>query len=212
MSTNKQISLVIVDDHSIVVEGIKTMLHGDQEINILETFSLGSSLENFLNKATIDVVLLDISLPDISGIDLCKKIKLVSPKTKILALSNHNERSIIMQMIQNGANGYLLKNVGSKELKDCIHASMNGEIVFSREVSSIMSNPNQDEFKELPRLTKREKEILQLISKGLTTQEIADKLFVSPLTIETHRRNLMSKFKVRNAAELIMEASKSKLI
>lgn len=212
MSTNKQISLVIVDDHSIVVEGIKTMLHGDQEINILETFSLGSSLENFLNKATIDVVLLDISLPDISGIDLCKKIKLVSPKTKILALSNHNERSIIMQMIQNGANGYLLKNIGSKELKDCIYASMNGEIVFSREVSSIMSNPNQDEFKELPRLTKREKEILQLISKGLTTQEIADKLFVSPLTIETHRRNLMSKFKVRNAAELIMEASKSKLI
>ncbi len=212
MSTNKQISLVIVDDHSIVVEGIKTMLHGDEEINILETFSLGSSLVNFLNKTNTDIILLDISLPDISGIDLCKKIKLMSPKTRVLALSNHNERSIILQMIQNGANGYLLKNIGSLELKDCIHAAMNGEIVFSREVSSIMANPNQDAFKELPRLTKREKEILQLISKGLTTQEIADKLFVSPLTIETHRRNLMSKFHVKNAAELIMEASKSKLI
>ncbi|MEC7265072.1 MAG: response regulator transcription factor [Bacteroidota bacterium] len=212
MCTNKPISLIIVDDHSIVVEGIKTMLHGDLEINILETFSLGSSLMNFLNRTNTDIILLDISLPDISGIDLCKKVKLMSPKTKVLALSNHTERSIILQMIQNGANGYLLKNIGSMELKDCIHAAMNGEIVFSREVSSIMANPNMEELKELPRLTKREKEILELISKGLTTQEIADKLFVSPLTIETHRRNLMSKFKVRNAAELIMEASKSKLI
>lgn len=212
MFSNKPISLIIVDDHMIVIEGLRSLIKDVEDIKISGTFSTVLSFEKHFKKNGADVILLDISLPDASGIDLCKKIKLLSPKTKVLALSNHTERSIIMQMIQNGASGYLLKNISSQELKSCIYGAMQGEIVFSKEASKIIAQPNENEFKELPRLTNREKEILSLVGKGLTTQEIADKLFVSPLTVETHRRNLMAKFQVKNAAELIMEATKNKQI
>lgn len=212
MLQNKIISLAIVDDHYMIIEGVKMLLKEEKNIKIKGCFSNAATFESFLNGNKIDIVLLDISLPDSSGIDLCKKIKLLAPKTKVLALSNHGERSIILRMIRNGANGYLLKNVSSKELLSCIMGAMDGNIVFSKEVSQTMANPNEDELKNIPRITKRESEILLLIASGNTTQEIADQLFVSPLTIETHRRNLMFKFDVKNAAELVMEASKHKLI
>ena len=213
MLPSDAISLVIVDDHSIVIEGLKTLLNGEEaKINIIGSFTTGQALESFLRRRSVDVILLDISLPDASGIDLCKQVKKQYPTIKVLALSNHAERSIIMQMMQNGASGYLLKNVTSEELINSIQTVVSGGIAFSNEVNKIMVNPSNDAFKELPRLTKREQEILKLISKGHTTQAIADALFVSPLTIETHRRNLMVKFKVKNAAELIMEAAKQKLV
>ena len=212
MLTGKKISVAIVDDHLIVIEGLKTLLKEEENINVVDSFTNAESFTNFIKNNAVDVVLLDISLPDESGIDLCKKIKLISPNTKILALSNLSERSIILRMIQNGANGYLLKNVSSRELTSSIHKLMNGEIVFSELIKHIITNPAEEELKEIPRLTRRELEILKLIAKGKTTQEIADQLFVSPLTIETHRRNLMAKFQVKNAAELIMAAARDKFI
>ena len=212
MLQSDSVYIGIVDDHSIVVEGLKTLLKDDMSIKVVATFNNGKQIEKFLKNNKVNVLLLDISLPDISGIDLCKKIKQIAPKTKVLALSNHSERSIILQMLYNGASGYLLKNISSQELKSSIYGAMRGEIVFCKEVSKILAQPNKDEFKEIPRLTNREKEILILVAKGLTTNEIADKIFVSPLTVETHRRNLMAKFQVKNAAELIMEATKNKLI
>ena len=212
MLTGKKISVAIVDDHLIVIEGLKTLLKEEENIKVVDSFTTAKSFTNFIKNNTVDVVLLDISLPDESGIDLCKKIKLISPNTKILALSNLSERSIILRMIQNGANGYLLKNVSSRELTSSIHKLMNGEIVFSELIKQIITNPAEDELKEIPRLTRRELEILKLIAKGKTTQEIANQLFVSPLTIETHRRNLMAKFEVKNAAELIMAAARDKFV
>lgn len=213
MLPSDAISLVIVDDHSIVIEGLKTLLKGEEaKINVVGSFTTGAALEGFLQKEQVDVILLDISLSDASGIDLCKQVKKFYPTTKVLALSNHAERSIIMQMMQNGASGYLLKNVTAEELINAILTVVSGGIAFSNEVNKIMVNLSSDAFKELPRLTKREQEIVKLIAKGQTTQTIADALFVSPLTIETHRRNLMVKFKVKNAAELIMEAAKQKLL
>ena len=212
MWTGKMISVAIVDDHHIVIEGLKTLLKDEENIRVVDSFITAASFVSFIQKNAVDVVLLDISLPDESGIELCKKIKLISPETRILALSNLSERSIILRMIQNGANGYLLKNVSSRELTSSIYKLMNGEIVFSEQIKQIITNPVQDEFKEIPRLTRRELEILKLIAKGQTTQEIADQLFVSPLTIETHRRNLMAKFQVKNAAELIMAAARDKFI
>ena len=212
MLTGKKISVAIVDDHLIVIEGLKTLLKEEENINVVDSFTNAESFTNFIKNNAVDVVLLDISLPDESGIDLCKKIKLISPNTKILALSNLSERSIILRMIQNGANGYLLKNVSSRELTSSIHKLMNGEIVFSELIKHIITNPAEEELKDIPRLTRRELEILKLIAKGKTTQEIADQLFVSPLTIETHRRNLMAKFQAKNAAELIMAAARDKFI
>ncbi|MGS2763045.1 response regulator [Sinomicrobium sp. M5D2P9] len=207
-----KISLVIVDDHSIVIEGLKSLLVLDPRLDVTAHFTTGKTAYNFIKREHPDVILLDINLPDINGIDLCQKIKTVTPTVKILALSNHAERNIIMQMLQNGANGYMLKNVSQQELLKGISAVMKGEIYFSNEVREIIANPAKSELKGVPRLTKREKQVLILIAEGKTTPEIAAQLNVSPLTIETHRRNLHYKFQVKNVAELIMVATRYQLL
>ncbi|MBC9795202.1 response regulator [Sinomicrobium weinanense] len=207
-----KISVVIVDDHSIVIEGIKSLLLLDQRLNITGHFTTGKTAYNFIERERPHVVLLDINLPDINGIDLCREIKTVAPEIKILALSNHAERNIIMQILQSGANGYMLKNVSQQELLKGISAVVKGDIYFSNEVREIIAKPAKSELKGVPRLTKREKQVLVLIAEGKTTQEIATQLNVSPLTIETHRRNLHFKFQVKNVAELIMAATRCQLL
>ena len=112
-----------------------------------------------------------------------------------------------MQMLQNGASGYLLKNVSVQELTSCIYEALNGEVAFSKAVKEILARPSANDLKGIPQLTKREKEVLQLIAEGKTTALMAKHLFVSPLTIETHRRNLLQKFEVKNVASLIKIAA-----
>ncbi|RNL82908.1 DNA-binding response regulator [Sinomicrobium pectinilyticum] len=211
MSISK-ISVVIVDDHSIVIEGLKSLLEHGHNLDITAHFTMGKPAFEFIGKERPDVILLDINLPDINGIDLCRQIKEAVPETKILALSNYTERNIIMQMLQSGANGYMLKNISGQGLLNGIAAVQNGEIYFSREINEIIGNPSRFELKEVPRLTKREKQVLALVAEGKTTTEIADILHVSPLTIETHRRNLHYKFQVRNVAELVMAATKCQFL
>jgi DNA-binding NarL/FixJ family response regulator len=213
-SPKKEITIAIVDDHPIVIEGLQKILASDFNVNEVREFTSGNDFITYLkeHKAFIDVVLLDITLPDKSGIEICKEVKTLSPSTSVLAFSNHNERSIIMQMLHNGASGYLLKNSSSAELKACINEALDGQITFSKEVKKIIAHPSMNEFKTIPPLTKREKEILRMIADGKTSIEIAEELFVSPLTIETHRRNLMQKFDVKNVAALIKIATQQKLI
>ncbi|GAB0155218.1 response regulator transcription factor [Chryseobacterium sp. Alg-005] len=212
MLLNKRHSLVIIDDHFIIIEGIKSLLSDDHSLFLLDTFTDGISALDFISKNTVDVVLLDISMPNISGIQLCKEIKKLSAKSVVLGLSNHSERNIVIQMLQSGANGYLLKNISLDELIKCIHDALKGELVFSNEIKNVITMPEVQDIKERPLLTKREEEVLKKISLGKTTTIIADELNVSPLTIETHRRNLMSKFNVKNVAELIMVAVKENII
>lgn len=213
MSQDKgKITLAIVDDHPIVIQGLKTMLANNPGIEVSGSFTNGADLISFLKVDKVHVVLLDIMLPDINGMDLCKEIKNISPGTCILALSNHAERSIIMQTLQNGASGYLLKNAAIEELISCINEALNGGIAFSREVKEIIARPSMNELRGRPQLTKREGQILKLIAAGKTTTMIAEELFVSPLTVETHRRNLIQKFEVKNAAELIMAAVQQKIL
>lgn len=209
---NDNIILAIVDDHPIVIEGLRTLLKEEPQISIAGSFMRGKDFMDFLQHNKVDLVLLDIMLPDTSGMDLCREIKKLSPDTVVLALSNHTERSIILQILQNGASGYLVKNVSSAELLDCLKEALKGEIAFSREVKEIITRPAQHEFKKVPTLTKREKQILQLVSQGKTTPVMAQELNVSPLTIETHRRNLLQKFDVKNVAELMMAAVQHKMI
>lgn len=211
MSDNKT-ALAIVDDHLIVQEGLQKLLVNAGNITIIGCFTTGADFINFLKKHPVNIVLLDISLPDINGIDLCKEIKKLSPATCVLALSNHSERSMILQMLQNGASGYLLKNISGEELISCIDEAMNGQVTFSHAVKEIMSRPSVNELKDIPRLTKREKEILQLIADGLTTADIAGTLHLSPLTVETHRKSLLQKFEVKNVAALIRAAIEQRLI
>ncbi len=127
---NEKINIVIVDDHPIVIEGLKMMLKSQPSFNILETFISGSEIIRFIGRNKVDIILLDIALPDANGTELCREIKKISPETSVIMFSNRSERSIIMQAIQNGASGYLLKNTSIEELVICIQGALSGDIVF----------------------------------------------------------------------------------
>ncbi|UEG55011.1 response regulator transcription factor [Mucilaginibacter daejeonensis] len=207
-----KLTTAVVDDHPIVIEGLKTLLANEDNLDIIGGFCTGTDLLAYITDHSLDLVLLDVTLPDISGTELCLKIKEASISTRILILSNHTERSIIMQAIQNGASGYLLKNSSIDELRHCIAEAVKGNICYSKEVMEIISRPNKNELQGVPRLTRREKEILALIAAGKTSQIIAQELFLSPLTVDTHRKNLIQKFGVKNVAELIMAAAQQQML
>ncbi|WP_367865066.1 response regulator [Pedobacter sp. WC2423] len=202
----------IVDDHPIVIEGLKTLLENEPNIKLVGGFCSGAAILSYIRTNEVNLILLDITLPDINGMDLCQIIKKESVSTVILILSNHTERSIIMQTIQNGASGYLLKNSAVDELRHCIAEAVKGNICYSKEVMEIISRPTKNDLQGVPRLTRREKEILMLIAAGKTSQLIGQELFISPLTIDTHRKNLIQKFGVKNVAELIMAAIQQRIL
>ena len=207
-----KIILAIVDDHPMVIEGLKSLLKPETAIYTTVSFTKGREFISFLSQNEVDLVFLDISLPDANGIELCKEIKKVSPKTIVLGLSNQTERSIMLQMLQSGASGYLLKNVSPDELLTCIQEALHGLITFSREAKEIMGRPSKAGLNEVASITKREKQILQLLAQGKTTATMASELFLSPLTVDTHRKNLLQKFDVKNTAELLMAAVQQKLL
>jgi DNA-binding NarL/FixJ family response regulator len=157
----------------------------------------------YLNTDQPDVMLLDINLPDKNGIELCQEITCMYPKIKILALSSFDQQSYITRMIENGAKGYLLKNAGKDEILEAIDQVMKGGKYLSREAENVLENAKNQ---NIPILTRREKEVLQLIANGLTNNQIADQLFISPTTVDTHRTSILSKFEVKNTANLIRQA------
>lgn len=208
---DEQIKLAIVDDHPVVIEGLRAVLKDRADISTL-SFTTGKAFIDFIKEHTIDLVLLDVMLPDMSGIDLCGEITKIAPATIVLGLSNQAERSIILQMLHNGARGYLLKNASAEELLRCIEEAQAGKTVFSNEVKTIMAKPSRFDLKEIPSVTKREKEILRMIADGKTSQQVANILFLSVFTVETHRRNIFQKLQVKNLAELIKVATRSGLL
>jgi DNA-binding NarL/FixJ family response regulator len=195
--------LIIIDDHPIVIAGLTSLLSKIETISIAATFNLGNDVLTYKDLNKIDIVLLDVFLPDTNGIDLCLKLKKNNPKIIILAISSQSERSIVMQIIKSGASGYLLKSASLTEFKECITWALEGKLAFCNEVKKIVEKTNIDDLKSIPRLTHREKDIIELLKKGKSTQEISDELFLSFLTVQTHRRNFLSKYKVKNSVELI---------
>nr|WP_315028808.1 response regulator transcription factor [uncultured Chryseobacterium sp.] len=199
---NKKVNIVIVDDHPIVIEGLKMMLNSHLVFSVVESFTSGLEVIKFIQFQKVDIILLDIALPDANGTEICRQIKKISPDTSVIMFSNRSERSIIMQSIQNGASGYLLKNTSLHELVICIEGALSGDIVFCTETKQIISSPSQNDLL-IPRLTKREKQILKMVAQGKTSNMIAEELFLSPLTVDTHRKNLLQKFQAKNSTELI---------
>jgi two-component system, NarL family, nitrate/nitrite response regulator NarL len=202
---SEKINILLVDDHSMVIEGMKSIL---AQIPLLEvTATAGNAFEAVaaLRENNIDIAFVDINLPDISGIELCTKIKKEFTHVHVLGLSTFKQRSYVSQMIANGASGYLIKSAAKEEIEQAITDVMAGKMYFSIDVNNTKPEIFADE--EVPTLTRREKEILILIAEGLTTNDIAHKIFVSPYTVETHRKNLLSKFKVGNTALLIKTAA-----
>ena len=194
MLDSKKIGIVIVDDHPLVIEGFKNVIQGDGQLELKGQFSTVASFTVFEGMSEVDVVLLDITLPDGNGIQLCREIKKNYPAAVVLAISNLSERSIIKQMLQSGANGYLLKTADANDILNCIHEALDGEMTLSKEVKQSFSLDELKEPTEIPELTKREKQILQLLAEGKKSAEIAEKLYISPLTVKTHRATLLQKF------------------
>ena len=203
---------MIIDDHLMVIEGLKALLAGYRHIHVASSFTHGQEALVFLETNVTDVVLLDVSLPDINGIEMCRRIRTHYPTTKVLGLSTYGEPSIINQMIEHRVSGYLLKNATADELVRAIYCVYQNQRYFDAEIQKVLDSMVPKSSEAPPRLTRREKEIIQRIADGQTTHQMAEALFISPLTVETHRRNLMKKMRVSNSASLIKLALKSMII
>lgn len=190
----------IVDDHYMVIEGIRSILQHEKRIEWVGHAMNAASCMAFLKQQLPDIILMDINLPDKSGIDLCKEVKEMYPSVLIIGLSTFNQQSFIQKMIDNGASGYVLKNATERELMEGIETVLKGKVYLTHEVAQSLHR-NQDA--SAPVLTRREKEVIELIAEGLTNNEIAARLFVSSATIDTHRKNLLLKMNAKNTAELV---------
>lgn len=170
-----------------------------------------SCLGFFVNN-TADVVLMDISMPGMDGVDLCAVMKEKFPGIMVLGLSSFNQGLYIKKMMENGASGYILKNSSKEELIEAIHAVHGGHIFFSGETGEALQAYQKSSKVELPVLSSREKEILGLIAEGFTNPQIAEKIFLSSFTVDSHRKNLLAKLNVKNTASLIRLAVERNLI
>src|SRR5450432_1454975 len=206
------IRVFIVDDHPVVIEGIHSLLQNEKDIEwVGQAMNAQSCLGFFVNN-TADVVLMDISMPEISGVELCAIMKVKHPGIFILGLSTFNQGLYIKKMMENGASGYILKNSSKEELIKAIQVVRDGGIYFSGEAGQALAEYQQSSKTELPVLTPREKEILGLIAEGYTNPQIAEKIFLSSFTVDSHRKNLLAKLNVKNTASLIRLAVERKLI
>lgn len=199
----------IVDDHYMVIEGIRSLLHQENNIEWFGHATNAASCLAFLEQQLPDVILMDINLPDKSGIDLCKEVREKYPSVFIIGLSTFNQQSFIQKMMDHGASGYVLKNATRDELMEAIEAAAKGKTYLSDEASKTLHKSSVD---GVPVLTRREKEVLLLIADGLTNLEVAEKLFISSATVDTHRKNLLAKFDARNTASLVKMAMQFQLI
>lgn len=202
------VSVLIVDDHYLVIEGVRSLLQDEKRIEWLGHATSTESCLAFLKHHQADVILMDINLGKESEIELCKIIKEKYPAIHILGLSTFNQQSFIKKIIENGASGYVLKNATKNELLAAIFTVRMGRSYMSSDAFQLL---REQENKTII-LTRREKEVLEFIADGLTNNEIALKLFVSVTTVDTHRKNLLSKFQARNIASLVKMAVQMELI
>ncbi|MGV3762649.1 response regulator [Parapedobacter sp.] len=203
------LNIIIIDDHPVVLQGFSFMLQDIPGIRLTETFTDADNGLVYIGREAVDIVLLDINMPGKNGIEACSDIQRLNPACKVIAISNINEHSIIQRMLQAGASGYLLKNASRDEVVDAIHQVVSGELGLSTNVREIIDSVKSG---DLPVITRREKEVLHWLAQGLNSAEIGEKIFISPLTVESHRRNLLQKFRVTNVASLIHNAMEMKYI
>lgn len=201
------INVLIADDHQLLIDGIKTTLEDVPEIQIVAEAKDGFQVLKILEtRDDIEVILMDINMPKLDGLDCTRQVSKKYPKVKIIALSQYDEKRFVKRMIKNGASGYLLKDSEKDILVTAIQKVNGGEKYFCDRLSLRLANMElklEDTKSLFPKLTEREAEILNLICKEHSSYEIADKLFISFHTVESHRANLMSKAGVKNTAGLV---------
>lgn len=205
------IKVFILDDHYMVVEGIRSLLMNEKEIDFIGSASTVESCRAFLKTKLPEVILMDISLPDGNGIDLCKEIKEKYPAVNVLGISTFNQASYIKEMMDNGASGYILKNATQKDLSEAIQLAAIGKTYMAFEVAKTLHISEKNDAGKII-LSRREKDVLELIKDGFTNGEISVQLNISQHTVDTYRKSLLSKLHAKNTAELIKKALVNKLI
>lgn len=209
------IRLLVCDDHPSILAGFRDMFKNHKEIILAGEYLNGRDLLNGVKKDSGNVLLLDIDLPDTSGIELCKQIRILYPELKIIAFTSYNNTRFVKAMMQSGASGYLLKNAAYEEILLALEKVMNDEEYLHPDIKIQLlkeSLNRKTPATPLPKITRREKEILKLITHEKTTREIAKILFISEKTVESHRLNLIRKFEVKNTAGLVRIAVMEGLI
>ncbi len=215
----EKIKIILVDDHQIVRDGIKSLISDEAQFNIINEASSANELFDKLQTYKPNIILLDINLPDMNGIEITKKIAQEYPEIKVLILSMHMGEDFIINAIEAGAKGYLPKTTTKKELITAINTIANGEDFFNETISNILIKsyvkraqaPKKEEEKHID-LTKREKEIITLFALGMSNKEIADNLFISIRTVESHKNNIMNKLELKSTVDLVKFALKNNYI
>ena len=208
-----RIKLILADDHPLIREGFRSLLGKNDSFEIVGEAETGRELINLVRTTSPDIILVDITMPQVSGLDAIEQLKAEFPDLKFMVLTMHEERAYILKALKNGAHAYLLKNIERRELERAIHTVYSGQKYFSPVVMGILaesvSNKDDEEHAEI---TPREKEVLELVAGGRSTKQIADKLNISIRTVESHRINMLKKFSVSNTAELIKKVIELKII
>lgn len=210
------IKVLLADDHEIITDGLKSILKNEDNIEVVATVSNGRDAVNYIEKNQVDIAVLDINMPIMTGIEATKLIKENAYETKVLILSMYDTMEFIDELIEAGCQGYILKNKGQEELVKAIHRVYSGKPYFGERVQERMleqrMNSKIKSKQEKVDLTRRELQVLQLIAQEFTTPEISEKLFIEESTVNTHRRNLISKLGVKSSLGLVSYAWKNGII
>jgi len=209
--------VLVVDDHGMFLDGVKNILKEVDNIDIIHTASSGREAIEVVENHPVDILITDVYMPEMDGEALCRKVSEISPETRTLAVTMHDEYQYISGLLEAGASGYILKNTRQEELIEAINAIYDGKTYYSGEVTNIIANslsnsPNAKKTAQSAKLTAREIEVVKLIVQEYTTQEIADRLFISLFTVESHRRNIMRRLNVKRVAGVIKFAISTGLV
>jgi len=201
------VKIILADDHRIMREGLRALLERESDIEVIAEADNGRTTVELARELNPDVVVIDIGMPDLNGIDATRQIVSESPAVKVIALSMHSDRKFVREMLSAGASGYLLKDSAFEELGAALATVINNQTYLSPKIADTvvkdyLGKIETKESKVSPALTKREREVLQLIAEGKTTKDIASQLYVSIKTIETHRKQIMDKVGLNSVAEL----------
>ena len=211
--------ILLVDDHQLIIDGLRGFIESDENYQVVGEANTGAEAIRLASVLSPDLILMDIEMPEMSGIQASQEIKKSFPAVKIIIVSMHNEKQLIKKLIDQGADGYLLKNSSQQEVMDAVEKVLNNKIYLSQEVTMSLLDKKTEGFStsssdvhSITLLTEREIEILRLVSQGKTNKEVGDELSISHRTVDTHRTNLMKKLDVTNVAGLIRFAFKNGLI
>ncbi len=207
-----KVKILVVDDHKIIRDGIKAMLGTDSELEVVGEAENGQIALGLALTKKLDIVLMDIDMPEMNGIEATKLIKRDKPELRIIALTMQSDYSYIEKMLKAGANSYLLKSSDQQELIKAIKTTLDSKPYFSQEVSNTMVqkvvNDDAGKKESAYQISEREQEVLEHIAQGLTNKEVADALFLSVRTVDTHRRNLLKKLDAKNSVDMVHKSYK----